>query len=259
MGKILGDQARLESAGDPFVCVTLIAARGSVPQEVGAKLLVRSGGRESGTIGGGRIEEAAIAKARELLKVKNGPRCATVEWNLQRDVGMTCGGVVTLLFETFNHAVWKIAIFGAGHVAQALARVLCNLRCQVRVIDSRKDWLAALPKLPNLEAVFADPLAGAVKTLPEDAFVALMTQGHRTDKPVLERILKTRAFPYLGVIGSASKAAVLRRELKESGLSPAKCRAFRCPLGLPLGNDEPEEIALSIAAEMVQVRDGLKK
>ena len=255
---VLGDLARLEGGGQPFVCVTLIAARGSVPQEVGAKLLVSARGRESGTIGGGRIEEAAIARARSLLKAKKSPRCETVEWNLQRDVGMTCGGVVTLLFEILNHGIWKIVIFGAGHVAQALVRVLAPLRCRVLVIDSRRDWLDTLPKLPNIEAVFADPPEGAVKALPEGAFVALMTQGHRSDKPVLERILKTRSFPYLGVIGSASKAAVLRRELKESGVSPAKCRAFRCPLGLPLGNDEPEEIALSIAAEMVQARDNPK-
>ncbi len=250
----LGELGRLEGAGQPFVCITIIAARGSVPQEVGAKLLVSARGRECGTIGGGRIEEAAIARARELLAAKKSPRCATVEWNLQRDVGMTCGGVVTLLLEVFNHEVWRVAIFGAGHVAQALTRALSVLRCRIQVIDSRKDWLDALPKLPNVEPIFSDPLEAAVKKLPDGAFVALMTQGHRTDKPVLECILKTRSFPYLGVIGSASKAAVLRRELKESGLSPAKCRAFRCPLGLPLGNDEPEEIALSIAAEMVQVR-----
>lgn len=244
----------LDEAGQPGVCVTLVAAQGSVPQEVGAKMVVTSKGRVCGTVGGGRVEEAAIRQAQELLLNPPEVPCHLCEWNLQRDVGMTCGGVVTFLFEVFQPAAWSIAIFGAGHISQALVRLLAGLSCRIQVFDTRPDQLAALIEAPNIHRRLVETLEAAVEEIPEAAFVAVMTQGHRTDKPVLERILKTRTFPYLGVIGSASKAAVLRRELREAGVNEALTKSFRCPVGLPLGNDTPEEIAISIAAEMLQVR-----
>lgn len=244
--------ARLDQAGEPFVCVTLAGADGSVPQEIGAKMLVTHTGRVSGTVGGGRVEEAAIKHARELLAEKGST--GLLEWNLQKDIGMTCGGVVRVLFEVYHPASWSIAIFGAGHVSQALVRLLSDLNCRIAVYDTRQDLLSSLPLGVNIQAHLIEPLEDAVTDLAADSFVVVMTQGHRTDKPILERILKTRSFPYLGVIGSASKAAVLRRELRESGVSDELTRAFRCPLGLPLGKDTPQEIAISIAAEMLQVR-----
>lgn len=244
----------LDRAGAPFVCVTLIAAKGSVPQEIGSKMVVTETGRSNGTIGGGRVEEAAIRHAKELLTNKPETPCQTVEWNLQRDIGMTCGGMVTFLFERFHRNAWNIVIFGAGHVSQSLARLLATLACRVTVYDTRPDQLALLPTASNIHAHVVDPLTNAVAEIPEGAFVALMTQGHRSDFPVLERILKTRKFPYLGVIGSAAKAAVLKRELREAGVTEDLDRVFRCPLGLPLGKDCPEEIAISIAAEFLQVR-----
>ena len=253
VSQTLAEMTRLDALGEPFVSVTLAATRGSVPQEVGAKMVVTSSGRACGTVGGGRLEEAALKQAAELLTRKKS-ECLLVEWNLQRDIGMTCGGVVSVLFEAFGHAMWQIVIFGAGHVAQALVRVLVPLKCRITVFDTRQEWLDALPTAPNLLAEKTDPLENAVPSIPEEAFVALMTQGHRTDKPILERILETRDFPYLGVIGSASKAATLRRELREGGVSPARTKAFRCPLGLRLGRNSPEEIAISIAAEMLTVR-----
>lgn len=246
--------AELDATGEPFATVTIAAARGSVPQEAGAKMIVTARGRRCGTVGGGRVEEAAIAEARALLDAAHGPACLTREWNLQKDIGMTCGGVVTMFFEVFHRASWPVVIFGAGHVAQALVRVLVTLECRISVIDSRRDWLAALPEVSKVSAVHAGVLESEVAAIPDGAFVLLMTQGHRTDRPVLERILRTRRFPYLGVIGSRSKAATLRRELREAGVPAARLKDFRCPLGLPLGKDSPEEIAISIAAELLEVR-----
>ncbi len=249
--KIFQAMRRFDEAGEAFVSVTLAAAKGSVPQETGAKMLVTENGRACGTIGGGRVEEAAIKRARALLVTKPEAPCELIEWNLQKDIGMTCGGVVTFFFEVFRPAAWNIAIFGAGHVSQALVRILSSLSCRIAVFDTRPEMLSALPEAPNVRLRLIEPLENAVDEIPEGAFVAVMTQGHRTDKPVLERILKTRSFPYLGVIGSASKAAVLRRELREADIAEP---TFRCPIGLPFGKDTPEEIAISIAAEMLQVR-----
>lgn len=252
MTELLQTLANLSKRDEPFVCVTLVEAKGSVPQEVGAKLIATAAGRVCGTIGGGRLEEAALGRASELLRSTSSTPCSLAEWNLQRDIGMTCGGAVKLLFEVYRPSVWQIAIFGAGHVAQALARVLIPLACRIRIWDTRPEQLAFLPQAPNLSASRMEPLESAVAEIPDGAYVLLMTQGHRSDKPVLERILKTRQFPYLGVIGSASKAAVLRKELRESGLQGEL--SFRCPVGLRIGRDTPEEIAISVAAELLEVR-----
>lgn len=246
--------AELHSAGTACVCVTLAGAKGSVPQEEGAKMVVTEAGNDCGTVGGGRVEQAAVQHALALLACRDAPAFELIEWNLQKDIGMTCGGVVTFAFECFRPASWQIAIFGAGHVAQALVRVLVPLDCRITVFDSRVSFLDLLPKCLNVATVCADSLEDAVPEIPEGAFVALMTQGHRTDLPVLGRILQTRSFPYLAVIGSAAKAAVLRKELREAGVSGDLDSAFRCPIGLPLGKDTPEEIAISIAAEMLQMR-----
>ncbi len=244
--------ADLAKGGTSFVCVTLITARGSVPQEVGAKLLVTRGGPFLGTVGGGKVEASAITHALSLLNAEDTLPCSLIEWNLQKDIGMTCGGVVGFLFEVFHHRPWQIVIFGAGHVSQALCRVLGSLECLVTVYDDRPEYLAMLPTSPTIHKHIASPMENAVAELPEEAYVVLMTQGHRTDKPILERILLCRKFPYVGVIGSQSKAAVLRKELREAGVTGEP--VFRCPMGLALGKDTPEEIAISIAAELLQVR-----
>lgn len=252
--ELLQRMVQLESGGRPFVCVTLAKARGSVPQEVGAKMLVTATGRECGTVGGGRVEEAAIGHAKNLLVRHPAAASELVEWNLQSDIGMTCGGVVHFLFEPFVCEAWTIAIFGAGHVSQALTRVLLTLDCRVLVYDTRPEMLALLPEATNVETRLMASFEDGVAELPGEAFVVVMTQGHRTDLPILVRILQTQKVPYLGAIGSASKAAVLRRELRDAGVSDDAVQTLRCPIGIPLGRDTPEEIAVSIAAELLQIR-----
>lgn len=246
----------LERDGVAFVLVTLVDALGSTPQDAGAKMLVTFAGRHAGTVGGGRVEAQALAFAQEMLAT-NAAQPRFVSWTLKGDVGMTCGGAVKLYFEPHpaGGAAWTIAIFGAGHVAQALVPVLAPLPCKLVVFDTRTDWLARLPRVRTLTLTHLAELAPAVDTLPADAFVLCMTQGHRTDRPILHRALATRAFPFLGVIGSDAKAAVLRRELVADGLAPALAEKFHCPVGLDFGTNHPHEIALSIAAQLLTERD----
>jgi xanthine dehydrogenase accessory factor len=246
----------LESTATPFVLVTLIEARGSVPQDTGAKMLVTSAGLTHGTIGGGRVEAQALALAQDLLAQNiSAPRF--VSWTLKGDVGMTCGGAVKLYFEPHLATVWPIVIFGAGHIAQALIPVLLPLACTLTVYDPRPDWLEKLPRARHLRAILLADLAPAVDSLPAEAFVLCLTQGHRTDRPILHRALATRAFPFIGVIGSEAKATVLRNELVADGLAPALAEKFHCPVGLPFGTNHPHEIALSIAAQLLSERDRL--
>lgn len=248
----------LESSATPFVLVTLVEALGSVPQDTGAKMLVTAAGLHTGTIGGGRVEAQALALAQDLLS-QNSSAPRFVSWTLKGDVGMTCGGAVKLYFEPHLAAAWPIAIFGAGHIAQALLPVLLPLPCSLTIYDTRSEWLEKLPRARHLRAVHLADLASAVATLPPDTFLLCMTQGHRTDRPVLHGALATRTFPFIGVIGSDAKAAVLRRELVADGLAPALAEKFHCPVGLPFGTNHPHEIALSIAAQLLTERDRLGK
>lgn len=254
--------AELAASGTPFVSATLVDAIGSTPSETGSKMLVTASGLDMGTVGGGRVEAKAIEQAQRMLSEPQGlsPRSELVEWNLQRDVGMTCGGVVKLFFESFNHGQWQIVIFGAGHVAAAVIHCLLPLECRITCIDPRADWIAKLPEHPRLRTIVAATPQEHVASLPENAFVLCMTMGHRTDRPILEEIFRRRCvYPYLGVIGSKAKRAVLERELRANGVSDDALKSLRCPIGLPLGTNLPGEIAISVVAQLLQVRDATDK
>lgn len=244
----------LRREGVDAVVITITAVRGSVPGQLGAKALVTSGGLISGNLGGGKVE----AKGLELATAMLGGHepCASVTWNLQRDVGMTCGGEMSFLFEKVAASdPWHIAIFGAGHVSQALVPVLATLACRIDVFDTRSDWLAKLPQRPNVAVHLVDSFEDGVNRLSAGSFVLSVTQGHSRDRPVLREVL--RRFPepvFLGVIGSASKRAVLMRELQEDGLDRSALEKIHCPVGLPIGGNDPAEIAISIAAQLLEFR-----
>jgi xanthine dehydrogenase accessory factor len=245
----------LRASETPLVTVTVVDAAGSVPGDRGSKMIVTADGLAFGTVGGGKIETKALAEAQKMLSGEIPDRTRFVEWNLGKDVGMTCAGVAKLYFEAHNAHRWTIAVFGAGHVSQALVRILAHLDCRVICIDPRPEWLGRLPASPNIRTIQTSDMPAAVSTLPNDAFVVLMTMGHGTDLPILTEILRTRTFPYLGVIGSKSKAAVVRRDLAAAGLSEEAQQAFLCPVGLDVGTNHPYEIAVSIVAQMLQQRD----
>lgn len=245
----------------PFVSVIVVDTVGSVPQDAGTKMLVTADGLFFGTVGGGKVEKRAIEEAQRLLaNLENGQTTHFVNWSLSRDIGMTCGGAVKLYFETYNLNTWQIVIFGAGHVAQAVTTLLNNLECRITCIDPRPEWLQKLPESPKLRKVLAEDMPAEVARLPDSAFILLMTMGHTTDKPILLEILKNeRTFPYLGVIGSAAKAARLKQDIAEAGLPADYASRFYCPMGLDLGSNHPHEIALSIVAQLLSVRDQLRE
>jgi xanthine dehydrogenase accessory factor len=250
--------AELSRSGTPFVCVTLVEAVGSTPQDAGSKMLVTAEGLVTGTVGGGRVEHKAIEHSRAMLAApsQETPLTELVEWNLKRDVGMTCGGSVKLFFETYNHTDWRIVVFGAGHVASAVVQCLGQLDCHVTCIDPRADWLAKVLDRPRLRKICCDQPRSQVAHLPNEAFVVCMTMGHATDRPVLEEIFRQgRSFPFLGVIGSKAKRAVLLKELAAAGIADDVANKFHCPIGLDIGTNQPGEIAVSVVAQLIQERD----
>lgn len=239
----------------PFVIVTMVGCRGSAPQIEGAKILVTTAGIADGTVGGGKVEARAIRHAQELLQSDDGRSCELVVWNLQTDIGMTCGGEVKFFFEVCLCNDWKISLFGAGHIAQVLVPLLLQMNCRVTCIDQREQWLSKMSDHPRLTKVCRQDLPQVVEELDPKSFFVLMTQGHANDLPVLAEVLRTIEPPYLGVLGSLQKAKILRRDLKAMGISDEKIASFFCPLGMPIGNNTPPEIAISITSQLIQERD----
>ena len=246
---------KLIAAEVPLVTVTVVDTAGSVPQDRGAKMIVTGNGLHYGTVGGGKVETKAIAEAQSMLRGERAESTHFVQWNLNKDVGMTCGGVVKLYFEAHNSRRWNIVVFGAGHVANALITLLVHFDCAITCVDPRPEWLDKLPPSPKLTKIRTDDMPSIVPTLPDDAYVVLMTMGHTTDKPILIEILRTRTLPYVGVIGSDAKANILHRDLRDAGLPEEAHGKFVCPIGLELGTSHPYEIAVSTIAQLIEVRD----
>ncbi|MEM6915140.1 MAG: xanthine dehydrogenase accessory protein XdhC [Verrucomicrobiota bacterium] len=248
--------AQLCEAGEDSVVVTVTGVRGSVPSVEGAKAVITKNGLEAGTIGGGKVEAQAIRVAQQLLEDPDGSVLSHC-WNLQKDVGMTCGGEMSLLFERIEaQSSWHIVVFGAGHVARSLVDVLATLNCQIDVIDPRGDWLDEITTGTKVSTRLVSTYCEGVRWVTPESQVLCISQGHSTDRPVLSKILKSKIRPsFLGVIGSAAKRAVLRRELLEDGIDEAELDQIICPVGLPIGSNAPEEIAISITAQLLEHRD----
>lgn len=243
----------------PHALISMISSRGEAPADVGSKAIVTSQGLILGTIGGGKVEFRAIQKAQEAL-LHNKNLVEIVKWDLQKDIGMTCGGEVTFLFELFIPKNWDIAIFGAGHVSQSLVKLLQTLACNLTCIDTRKLWVDKLTPSHNLKILQTENPSLLVKNFSKETYFVVMTQGHASDVPILKEIFSH--FPenaYVGVIGSRIKGDRIKRELLELGVPQVLLEKLRCPIGLQLGTNAPSEIAISVAAELLQVRDNNEK
>lgn len=253
----------LSARGESFVTVTLVESQGSVPQEVGARMIVAGNERLYGTVGGGKVEKRALDFAMEILESpEDNSRIKLVSWALDKDIGMTCGGSVKLLFESHRPSSWSIVVFGAGHCALALIDILSGLDCRITCVDTRAEWLAKLPASPRIKAERVEKYEDYVGRIDPASFVVLMTMGHSTDSPVLISLLKRfgASLPYIGVIGSKAKAQRLKGDLKAASTRELDLsqhdESFYCPVGLPIGSRSPEEIAVSVAAQLLMVRDG---
>ncbi len=258
--------AMLERQAIPFVVVTMLTHRGHAPQDPGAKMIVTEQGHAFGTVGGGKVEARCLLEALSMLQGDENLKIHS--WNLQKDIGMSCGGEASYLFEKQRSLLWQVCIFGAGHVAQALVPAMLKLQVGLTCVDERQEWLQKLPVHARLKSVLRQDqqqdLSSFVHALSEQKYFVVMTQGHGTDLPVLTEILfhHPRAI-YVGVLGSPLKSKKIRLDLQQSlesrGLSSEEATTriskLHCPMGLDLGNNSPEEISISIIAQLLQVRD----
>ncbi len=236
--------------------VTLVETRGSAPQVPGAKMLVilePDGHRIEGTVGGGKLEHVATAEALEAIR-EGQPRL--VHKDLLGDLGMACGGRVSYFIEPFGPPDTAV-IFGAGHVGFALARVLDVLGFSITVIDSRPEFAneARFPMASRIVTSHDPAVLEEAVRVDRNTYVVIVSRDHPTDFAAC-RFFLPRDWAYLGVIASKAKSARLRKDLLKEGYPEDKVARIASPVGLPIGGSTPGEIAVSIAAEIVQVKNG---
>ena len=243
--------------GEAAALVTIIATSGSTPQRVGAKMLVYEDGRTIGTIGGGCYENDAAGQAREAIRTR-AARVARYDLSdaLAEESGLICGGRMDVFIEPLDPAP-PLFVAGAGHVSRLLAEVAASAGFRVTVVDDREKF-ANRDRFPSAADVVVGEVAPwlAAADLPPAAFVVVVTRGHTHDLDAM-RALAGRDLRYVGMIGSRAKVARILDALRESGASPDWLAKVRAPIGLDIGAITPEEIALSIVAEMIAVRRGV--
>ena len=165
---------------------------------------------------------------------------------------MTCGGRMSVLLERIEPA-HHLVLFGGGHVARPTADFAYRVGFRVTVVDPRPEW-ASPDRFPSAQVINEEFEEFLARFRPQpNHYLVLVTQGHAFDQMILERVLAGKQ-RYTGVIGSKNKAHQLRKAILQAGFSAADWGRVHCPLGLPLGGDSPAEIALSIVAQLVQIR-----
>ena len=245
------------SRGEEAALVTIVSSNGSTPQRVGAKMLVFGDGRIVGTVGGGCYEHDAIGKAKIVLSTR---KPTTVKYDLNDDfaeeTGLVCGGQMEVFIEPIEAAP-AVYIFGAGHVGYYLGKMAHEAGFGVHVIDDRAAF-ANTERFPFAASVVVDEIPQwlADTVLPPTAYAVIVTRGHRNDLDVL-RALVPRPLRYIGLIGSRAKVARLYEQVMlEGGIDPDLLARIHAPIGLDLGAVTPQEIAVSITAELIAVRRG---
>ncbi len=249
--KVLEIAARKASAGHAGAMATVLDRRGSAPSTPGQKLYVCADGSSVGTVGGGAIEREVLAALVPFL-AEPPPRAEVREHQLGPELGMCCGGRVSVLLEPILGLV-SCLVIGGGHVASATAPLLARLGFAVTVVDERDAWgeEGRLPGVTSLVGAY-DELGDAV---PERGVLLVMTYDHQRDQRAIEWGLRRR-YTFIGGVGSRAKAERTRQRLLHRGFTEAEAARVRMPVGLPIGARLPEEIAVSIAAELVAFRRG---
>lgn len=232
----------------PFVLLTVVDAQGSTPAKPGAAMTVTMDGQCRGTIGGGRVEHAAVQRALGLLA--GGGGSAKEEFILEAPAGLACGGRMEIFLDVrlFSR---QVLIFGAGHVAEALCPILISCGFSVTVYDERPERLAfpAFEGARRVEGPFG-AVSGEAGFSPQ-IHILVMTPDHAHDYDVVKQALQ-KPFKSLGLMASAKKRQAFFKRLLDDGADPERLGRINSPVGLNIGAVTPNEIAVSIAAQLTR-------
>lgn len=251
---IYGEIVRLRRLGQKCALATIVQVNGSIPSYESAKILVRDDGSMLGTIGGGCVEAEVWNIAREVMETEK-PRHLT--FNLGQDAaydnGLICGGQLNIFVEPVIPQPGAI-IFGAGHISKSLAKVAQLAGFATTIVDDR-EMFANRERFPDADEVIAEDYENAFErlTVNETSYVIIVTRGHRDDMRILKWAIGTPA-RYVAMIGSKRKVISVIKELEKEGVPHSAFERIHAPMGLDIGAITPEEIAISVAAEMIAVR-----
>src|SRR5712671_5252265 len=248
-----------EAFGTAGAVATIVNVRGSIPSFKTAKMLVRDDGSIAGTIGGGCVEAEVWQAAREVMESEK-PRTLSFDLNQdpKYDTGLVCGGTLEIFVEPILPPA-ELYIFGAGHVAASLYKVARIAGFDVTIIDDREAY-ANRERFPEAQQVIAEDFdKAAAKLMPGEAsYIVLATRGHRDDMRMLRWAVQTPA-RYIGMIGSKRKTITIFKELQAEGLAAHLFDRVHAPVGLDIGAITPEEIAVSITAELIAKRRNVER
>ncbi len=250
---LFGELADAVRAGKRVCLATVVETSGSTPRKAGAQMLVYADGHSSGTVGGGLIESDMINTARAVL-AEGTPRLELFKLNAATPAerGMLCGGQMRVFLTPLGHSR-NLYIFGAGHCGVALAQAAAAAGFCVHVFDDRAE-LVTRARFPLAQTLCAAPYAESTRALqPQpDAYMAIMTHAHMADALVLRNISATTNV-YLGMMSSTRKREQIFAQLAADGVAPDALARVQAPIGLAINAETPEEIAVSIVAQMIQV------
>ncbi|WP_031500802.1 XdhC family protein [Bryobacter aggregatus] len=253
---LFAEIVRLRKAGQKCALATIVEVNGSIPSYESAKILVREDGSFIGTIGGGCVEAEVWNAAREVIATEKPKHLA---FNLGQDAaydnGLICGGQLNVFVEAIVPQPQAL-IFGAGHISKSLAKVSAMAGFGVTVIDNRESF-ANRERFPEADEVIAEEYEEVFPqlTINSSSYLIIVTRGHRDDMRILRWAVTTSA-RYIAMIGSRRKVIAVLREFEKEGISRENFDRIQAPMGLEIGAITPEEIAVSVAAEMIAVRRG---
>jgi xanthine dehydrogenase accessory factor len=233
----------------PFVLATVIGSRGFTPRKAGARMLIGDDGATVGTIGGGAIEHQVLTEARAL---KMEGETTLLRTHLTQELGMCCGGEMRVFLERIVPAP-RLYLFGAGYIAKPLAAIAAGCGFDVEVIDERTEW-AVEARFPTSRLVVRAPdvYAAGIETTEAD-YAVIVTHDHALDQRLVQTLLP-RPLRFLGMIGSIPKQRKFMLRLRAKGFNEALVAKLHTPLGADIGARTPEEIAVSVMAQLIQVR-----
>jgi xanthine dehydrogenase accessory factor len=233
------------------LCI-IVQTKGSTPRKVGAKMIVKEDGSIIGTIGGGNLEKKVIENAIQQID-ENEPKL--FKHDLLHQHNMCCGGSVEIYIEPIQK-MNKLYIFGAGHTGNALAKYAIDMDFDVYVIDDRVAYIEDI----NIEGINKMNLdyKKVLPSLPFDrnTYIVIMTYEHSHDRDILSYCIK-QSYAYLGMIGSQRKVELTKKMFKEGKLATEKeLKNIDMPMGISINAEGPEEIAISIMAKLISVKNG---
>ena len=247
--------ADLMKIGESVAIATIVRTEGSTPRKPGTKMIIMKDGKIIGTMGGGDLEQRVIEEALEAIR-QGEPRITSFTLDVEKGkLDMMCGGKLDVYIEPILPDA-KLIIFGAGHITRSLAPLMKGAGFEVSVVEDSPDLLQK-DKFPETEDLILTDMEQFARDLPSDprTYIVLLSRGFSRDKAILSQLIR-KDFRYIGMIGSLKKINAMKGDLQKEDIPEEAFSKLKAPIGLDIGAETPEEIAISIAAEIVAVKKG---